>query len=90
MKPNPGRYEQRVSTLLFAVASALESRAWRTKRWTVQETTMRDSDGTGVRLTCPRGHAYWGRSLRSAEHAVCEEKTDCPACSNARTLILFS
>jgi len=77
-------------TLLSKVVSALSRAQWRLRSWSIHDTTMNDECGTGVRLTCPSDHPYWGRSLRQAEHELANEKKDCAHCERGRMLMTFS
>lgn len=78
-----------VQAVVSKAIATLSRASWRLKRWSIQDTTMREPEGTGVRLICPGGHEYWGRSLRQAESEIANERNDCPCCCKARVLLTF-
>lgn len=87
---NEFNVRERVENAVFAVVAAIRRGLWLQKKWAIEDTTFSQPEGRGVRLICPEGHPYWGRSLSGAEQELVEEKRDCPACERGRALITFS
>jgi hypothetical protein len=75
---------------LFGEAHTVDRTFWVDNGWFVEDTLMSSGDGTGVSLTCPSGHRYWGRSLSGAKGALRNEDSKCEACMEGQAYVIQS